>query len=126
MAGVVFADSFTATKSAAESRMLDRRRGGISFPARRRRRRVASSFHTSRAAFCVALDGDSCPAAASSRLLLLSHTGATRSRRTRRRAVLSARGASSSDIGFMPLYGRVDQLLDASGHVGELVGPQSV
>ena len=41
--------------------------------------------------------------------------------------MLSAWGmALSTDAGFVPLRGRVDQLLDASGHVGELVGPYSV
>ena len=126
MAGVTLADSFAVAQSAAESRMRDRRQGGISLPTRRRWRRVASSFHTTRVAFGIALDGDSGPAPASSRLLLLSRMGSTCSQRTRRSAMLSARGASSSDVGFIPGCGRIDQLLDASGHVGELVGPQSV
>ena len=127
MAGVILADSFSATQSAAESRMRDRRRSGVSLPMRRRRGRIAPPFYSLRTAFCVTLNGDSSPAAAGSRLLFFPCTGVARSRRSGRRAVLSAWGRTfSTDTGFMPLCGRVDKLLDASGHVGELVGPQSI
>ena len=41
--------------------------------------------------------------------------------------MISARGrAFRTGVGFMPLHGCIDQLLDASGHVGEFFGPQSV
>ena len=41
--------------------------------------------------------------------------------------MLSAWGRTfGADTGFMPLYGRIDKLLDASGHVGGLVRPQSI
>ena len=42
------------------------------------------------------------------------------------RRALGVGGTFSAGAGFMPFYGRVDQLLDASSHVGELVGPQPV
>ena len=78
-------------------------------------------------AVCVSLDGDSGPAVAGSRLFLAPRAGFTRSRRLGRRAVISARGrAFRAGVGFVPLRGCIDQLLDASGHVGEFFGPQSV
>ena len=84
-------------------------------------------FNRSRAAFRVALDGDTSPAAASSRLLVFPCAGAARGRRPGCRGVLSAWGRTfSAGAGFMPLCGRVDQLLDASSHVGELISPQPV
>ena len=85
------------------------------------------SFHSSGAAFCVALDGEPSPTAASSRLLIFSCAGAVYSRRPGCRAVLSAwERTFSAGAGFMPLCGRVYQLLDASSHVGKLVGLQPV
>ena len=57
----------------------------------------------------------------------MSRAGFTRSRRPGCRAVLSAWGETfSAGAGFMPFCGRVDQLLDASSHVGELISPQPV
>ena len=127
MAGVVLSDSFLAAKAVTECRVHDRRWGGISLPARRRGRHVASSLHGSGAAFCVTLDGDSSPAAASSRLVVFPCAGTARSRRPGCRGVLSAWGRTlSAGAGFMPFCGRVDQLLDAPRHVGELISPQPV
>ena len=81
----------------------------------------------SRAAFRVALDGDASPAAASSRLLVFLLAGAARSRRAGHRGVLPARGmAISTGAGFVPFCSRVDQLLDSSCHVGELIGSQPI
>ena len=85
------------------------------------------SFHRSGAAFCVALNGVPSPTPASSRLLIFSCTGAACSRRPGCRGVLSAWGRTfGAGAGFMPFCGRVDQLLDASIHVGELISPQPV
>ena len=75
----------------------------------------------------VSLDGDSGPAAAGSQLFLALRAGVACSRCPGRRAVISARGrASRAGVGFVPLRGYIDQLLDASGHVGKFFGPQSV
>lgn len=124
MAGIILADSFAATQPAAESRVRDKWRGRVSLPTRRRRRRVAPPLHGSRAALGVTLDGDSSPAAAGNRLLLFSRAGIARGRRSGCRVVLSARGRTlGADTGFMSLCGRVDKLLDASGHVRELIRP---
>src|SRR4051794_8539132 len=107
--------------------MRDSRWGGVPLPTRRRRRRVAQPLHGSRAAFCVSLDGDPGSASAGSRLFLVSRAGFTRSRRLGHRAMLSARGrAFRAGIGIVLLCGCIDQLLDASDHVGELFGPQSI
>ena len=85
------------------------------------------ALHRSRAAFRVALDGDTSPAAASSRLLVFPLAGAARSRRAGRRGVLPARGMTiSTGAGFVPFRSRVDQLLDPSCHVGELIGSQPI
>ena len=101
--------------------------GGIPLPTRRGRRRIALALHRSGAAFCVALNDDSSPAAASSRLLVFPRAGTTRSRRPGCRGVFSAWGRTlSASAGFMPLCGRVDQLLDSSCHVRELVGSQPI
>ena len=109
MAGVILTNSFAVAQSAAESRMRNRRWGGISLPTRQGRRRIASSFHSLGAAFCVALDDEPSPTAASSRLLVFSCMGAIYSRRPGRRAMLSALGRTfGAGAGFMPLYGRVD------------------
>ena len=127
MAGVTLADSFSAAESVAKSRMRDGRRSEASFSSRRGRRQISLALDRSRAAFRVALDGDTSPAAASSRLLVFLLAGAARSRRAGRRGVLSARGMTiSAGTGFMPFYSRVDQLLDPPCHVGELVGPQPI
>ena len=41
--------------------------------------------------------------------------------------MLSVRGrAFHAGVGFVPLRGCIDYLLDALGHVGEFFGPQSV
>ena len=41
--------------------------------------------------------------------------------------MLSVRGrASRTGVGFVPLCGCIDQLLDAPGHVGEVFGLQAV
>ena len=127
MAGVILTDSFAVTQSATDSRMRDRRRGGTSLPSRRGRRRISLALHRSRAAFRVALDGDTSPAAASSRLLVFPPVGAARSRRSGRRDVLPARGMTISvGASFVPFCGRVDQLLDPPCHVGELIGSQPI
>ena len=127
MAGIILADSFAAAQSAAESRMRDRRRGRVSLPTRWRRRGVAPPLQGSRAALYVTLDGDSSPAGGGSRLLFFPCAGVARSQRSGHRIVLSVWGRTfGADTGFMPLCGHVDKLLDASGHVGELISPQPV
>ena len=84
-------------------------------------------LYCSRAAFRVALDGDPSPATASSRLLVFPRAGTARSRRPGCRGVLSAWGRTlSAGAGFMPFCGRIDQLLDAPCHVGELISPQPI
>ena len=78
-------------------------------------------------AFCVSLDGDPGLASAGSWLFLAPRAVSTRSRRPGGRAVISAQGrAFRVGVGLVPLRGCIDQLLDASGHVGEFFGPQSV
>ena len=85
------------------------------------------ALHRSRAAFRVALDGDTSPAAAGSRLLVFLLARTARSRRAGRRSVLPARGlAISSGASFVPFCSRVEQLLDPSRHVGELIGSQPI
>ena len=122
MAGVVLPDSFPAAKAVAECRVRDRRRSGVPFSTRLRRRRVASPLHGSGAAFCITLNGEASPTAASSRLLVFSLAGATYSRHPGCRAMLSAWGrALSTGAGFVLLCIRVDQLLDASSHAVKLV-----
>ena len=107
--------------------MRNRRWGGISLSTGPRRRRVAPPLHGPGVAFCVSLDGDLGLASAGSRLFLALHAVSTRNRRPGRRAVISARGrAFRAGVDFVPLRGCIDQLLDASGHVGEFFGPQSV
>ena len=78
-------------------------------------------------AFYVSLDGDPGLASAGSRLFLAPRAVSTRSRRPGRRAMISVRGrAFRAGVGFVPLRGCIDQLLDALGHVGEFFCPQSV
>ena len=123
MAGVALADSFSAAESVAKSRVCDRRRSEASFSSRRGRRQISLVLYSSRAAIRVALDGDASPAAAGSRLLVFLLAGAARSRRAGRRGVLSARGMTiGAGTGFMPFCSRVDQLLDPSCHVREVIG----
>ena len=127
MAGVTLADSFSAAESVAKSRMCDGRRSEASFSSRRGRRQVSLVFDRPRAAIRVALDSDASPAAAGSRLLVFLLARAARSRRAGRRGVLPARRLTiSSGAGFVPFCSRVDQLLDPSCHVGELVGSQPI
>ena len=127
MAGVTLADSFSAAESVAKSWMCDGRRSEASFSSRRGRRQISLVFNRSRAAFRVALDGDASPAAAGSRLLVFLLAGAARSRRAGRRGVLPARGMTiGAGAGFVPFCSRVDQLLDLSCHVGELIGSQPI
>ena len=118
MAGVVLIDSFTAAQPAAERRMLNWWREGISLPAGRRRRRViALPLHGLGAAFCVALDGEARPTAASSQLLVFSLAGTAGSRHPGGRVVLSAQGRTlGTGASFLPFCDRVDELLDASHH----------
>ena len=133
MAGIVLSDSFSAAKAVAECRVFNRRRGDALFPAKGRRRTVIPSFHCSRAAVLVALDGDASPAAAGSRLLVSSTADAI-SRRPGCRALISARrriivlpvGRFSAATGLLLLSSRVKELLDALRHVATLVALELV
>ena len=127
MAGVVLADSFSAAESVAKSRMRDGRRCEASFSSRRGRRQISLVLYCSRAALRVALDGDASLAAAGSRLLVFLLARAACSRRAGHRGVLPARGMTiSTGAGFVPFCSRVEQLLDPSRHVEELIGSQPI
>ena len=95
------------------------------FSSRRGRRQISLVLYSSRADIRVALDRDASSTAAGSQLLVFLLARAARSRRPGGRGVLSAWGRTlGAGAGFMPLCGRVDQLLDAPCHVGELISPQ--
>ena len=124
VAGIVLSDSFSAAKAVAECRVFNRRRGDAPFPARGRRRTVIPSFHCSRAAVLVALNGGASLAAAGSRLLVSSSADAT-SRRPRCRALLSAGrrivilpvGCLSAATSLVLLSTRDEEPLDALRHL---------
>src|SRR3954464_3883736 len=69
-AGVVLSDSLSAAQATSESRMFYRRRGDSPLSARRRGHIVVPPLHCFGAAVLVALDGDTSPTAACSRLLV--------------------------------------------------------
>ena len=133
MAGVIFADSFSAAESVTNSRMGDRRWSEASFSSRRGRRQVSLVLYSSRAAIRVALDGNASPAAAGSRLLVSSIADAT-SRRPGCRALISARwrvvispvGSFSAAPGILLLSSHVEELLDSLCHVATLVALKRV